>query len=39
VWEGVGWIHLAQVRDRWWDFVTTVMNIRVSLKADNFLTR
>jgi len=20
-WEGVGWIHLAQVRGQWWDIV------------------
>jgi hypothetical protein len=25
----VEWIHLAQDRDRWWDFVNTVMNLRV----------
>jgi hypothetical protein len=28
-WEGVDWIHLGQVRDRWWIFVNTVMNLRV----------
>jgi hypothetical protein len=27
--EGVEWIHLAQVRDRWWSVVNTVMNLRV----------
>jgi len=27
---GVGWIHLAQVRDQWWALVNTVMNLRVS---------
>jgi hypothetical protein len=25
----VEWIHLAQERDRWRDFVNTVMNLRV----------
>jgi hypothetical protein len=28
-WEAVDWIHLAQERDHWWDFVNTVMNLRV----------
>jgi hypothetical protein len=28
-WEGVEWIHLAQVRDRWWVLVDAVMNLRV----------
>jgi hypothetical protein len=23
-------IHLAQDRDRWWDFVNTIMNFQVS---------
>jgi hypothetical protein len=27
-WEGVDWIHLAQVRDQWQPFVNTVMNLR-----------
>jgi hypothetical protein len=26
---GVDWIDLAQVRDRWWALVYTVMNLRV----------
>jgi hypothetical protein len=25
----VEWIQLAQDRDRWWDLVNTVMNLRV----------
>jgi hypothetical protein len=25
----VEWIHLAQDRDRWWDVVNAVMNVRV----------
>jgi hypothetical protein len=28
-WEGVEWIHLAQVRDRWRAVVNAVMNLRV----------
>jgi hypothetical protein len=28
-WGGVKWIHLAQDRDRWWDLVNAVMNLRV----------
>jgi hypothetical protein len=28
-WEGMDWINLATDRDRWWDVVYTVMNIRV----------
>jgi hypothetical protein len=27
--EGVGWIHLAQERNRWWTFVNTVLNLLV----------
>jgi hypothetical protein len=28
-WGGADWIDLAQDRDRWWDLVYTVMNLRV----------
>jgi hypothetical protein len=28
-WEDVGWMHLAQDRDKWWALVNTVMNIQV----------
>jgi hypothetical protein len=28
-WEGVDWMHLAEVRDKWRAVVNTVMNIRV----------
>jgi len=27
---GGDWINLAQDRDRWWDLVTTIMNLGVS---------
>jgi hypothetical protein len=27
--DGANWIRLDQDRDRWWAFVSTVMNIRV----------
>jgi hypothetical protein len=32
--EGVDSINLAQDMHKWWDFVNTVMNFRVPLKAD-----
>jgi hypothetical protein len=28
--DGTNWIQLAQDRVQWWDFVNTVMNLRVS---------
>jgi hypothetical protein len=28
-WEGMGWIHLAQVRDKWQAFVNTGMKFCV----------
>jgi hypothetical protein len=28
-WEVVDWMHVAQDRDHWRDFVSTVMNLRV----------
>jgi hypothetical protein len=34
-WEGVDWIYLAQ--DMWWAVVNTVMDLSVSLNAENFL--
>jgi hypothetical protein len=37
-WEGVDWMGLAQDREQWRDLVNTVMNLRVPLKARNFLT-
>jgi hypothetical protein len=32
------WIDLAQDRDRWKVLVNTVINLRVSLNAGNFLS-
>jgi hypothetical protein len=29
VWNGVEWIHLAEVRDRWRAVANAVMNLRV----------
>jgi hypothetical protein len=29
-WDGMNWIDLAQIRDRWRALVNTVMNLRVS---------
>jgi hypothetical protein len=37
-WEGVDWLYLAQDRDKWWALVNTVLNFRVPLMAENFLT-
>jgi hypothetical protein len=37
-WEDVDWIHLAQDRDKWQDFVNVVMYLRVQEKVGNFLT-
>jgi hypothetical protein len=28
-WEEMDWIVLAECRDRWWDLVNAVMNLRV----------
>jgi hypothetical protein len=36
--DGVEWIHLAQDRDRCLAVMNEVMNLRVTLKAGNFLT-
>jgi len=27
--EGMDWLHLAQVRDQWWNLVNMVMNLQV----------
>jgi hypothetical protein len=38
-WEGgVHWIGLVHERDTWWVIVNAVMNIRVPLNAENFLS-
>jgi hypothetical protein len=34
-WAGVEWIQLGQGRDKWWVFVNTVMNHRVSELCSN----
>ena len=35
---GMDWINLAQDRERWWELVTAVMNLRVPQNAGIFLT-
>jgi hypothetical protein len=37
-WKGMDCIHLAQDRDQWRAVVKTVMKLRISLNAGNFLT-
>jgi hypothetical protein len=34
-WDGVDWIYLAQ--DMWWAVVNTVLDLSVSMNAENFL--
>jgi hypothetical protein len=36
--RGMGWIDMAQERDRWRALVNVVMNLRVLQNAGNFLT-
>ena len=35
---GMGWMELAQDRDRWWALVSAVMNLWVPENSRNFLT-
>jgi hypothetical protein len=35
---GMGWIGLAQDRDRWRELVNVVMNLRVQQNSGKFLT-
>jgi hypothetical protein len=35
---GMGWIGMAQDKDRWRDLVSAVMNLRVPQNAGDFLT-
>jgi hypothetical protein len=35
-WNFVDWIHLAQDRDHWWSLLSTVMNLGVPERAENF---
>jgi hypothetical protein len=39
-WDGelMYWIGVAQVRDRWWALVNTVMKLRVPQNMGNFVT-
>jgi hypothetical protein len=37
-WEGMDWIHLAQVKDQWQALVSFIMNLQVPQKAGIFLT-
>jgi hypothetical protein len=36
-WEGVDWIDLAQVTDRWRALVNMVINYRIPWKVENFM--
>jgi hypothetical protein len=37
-WDVVDWMHLAQGKNQWLAVANKVMNLRVPLKAGNFLT-
>jgi hypothetical protein len=34
----MGWIDMAQIRERWWALVNAVTRLRVPYNATNFLT-
>jgi len=36
-WEGVDWLNLSQDWDKWPVLANTVLNLRVSLKCEEFL--
>ena len=36
--EGIEWVELAQVRDKWRAFINALMNLHVPYNAGNFLT-
>ena len=36
--RGMDWIEQAQDWDRWWVFVTVVMNLQIPLTSGSFLT-
>jgi hypothetical protein len=38
IWRGLGWIFVAQVRNKRWALVNTVTNIRESQNSEKFCT-
>jgi hypothetical protein len=38
VFEDVGWIHLADNAEQWGTMANTVMNYRVPVQVENFVT-
>jgi hypothetical protein len=37
-WDGVDWINIARDRDQWRALLNTVLNLRVPLNAEKFLS-
>jgi hypothetical protein len=37
-WDDTDWIHLGQVRDKWWAVMSTIMNLQVSQNIGNLLS-
>ena len=37
--EGLDWIDLAQIRNRWWGLVNVIMNFRIPYNAGNLTAR